>query len=155
MDGNGQLRNDGVRTLGYAQERPDPLVSSAIQALRRQGVSFKELAPPQSTPDQWARALAQCLASGDCHGGVVFCQDPGLICCIANKVAGVRAVPVVTVPQAGRALAGLAANLVAVEMPGRTFFEVRQILRLVCTPNGGCPDGVACTLRELDGHAHR
>jgi hypothetical protein len=42
-----------------------------------------------------------------------------------------------------------------VEMPGRTFFEVRQILRTLLGNGTTCPDGVACTLRELDGHAHR
>jgi hypothetical protein len=39
-------------------------------------------------------------------------------------------------------------------MPGRTFFEIRQILRTLIGTRL-CPEGVACTLRELDGHAHR
>jgi hypothetical protein len=56
---------------------------------------------------------------------------------------------------AARATLSLAANLLAVEMPGRTFFEVRQILRTLIAAPGACPGGVACTLRELDGHAHR
>jgi hypothetical protein len=48
------------------------------------------------------------------------------------------------------------ANMLAVEMPGRTFFEIKQMLRLLGTgAKPCCPDGVACTLRELDGHAHR
>ena len=65
-------------------------------------------------------------------------------------------VAVATVGQAARATLTLAANLLAVEMPGRTFFEVRQILRTLYAPAPpACPDGVACTLRELDGHAHR
>ena len=92
---------------------------------------------------------------GDCLGGVIFCGDPGLVCCVANKLAGLRAVPVATVAQAARATLTLGANLLVVEMPGRTFFEVRQVLRTLCEAAGGCPDGVACTLRELDGHAHR
>jgi hypothetical protein len=75
---------------------------------------------------------------------------------VANKVAGLRAVTAVTVGQAARATRTLGANLIAVEMPGRTFFEVRQILRTLCTSAlPACPDGVACTLQELDGHAHR
>ena len=48
-----------------------------------------------------------------------------------------------------------AANLLVVEMPGRTFFEIRQILRTLYAAVAACPEGVACTLRELDGHAHR
>ena len=49
----------------------------------------------------------------------------------------------------------LAANLLAVEMPGRTFFEVRQILRICCAAAAVCPAPLAGTLQELDGHAHR
>ena len=78
----------------------------------------------------------------------------GLVCCVANKVPGLRAAAVTTVAQAARATHSLGANLLAVEMPGRTYFEVRQILRAVCGA-GACPDTVAGTLRELDGHAHR
>jgi len=34
-------------------------------------------------------------------------------------------------------------------MPGRTFFEIRQILRMLYGGAAACPDGVADTLREL------
>jgi ribose 5-phosphate isomerase RpiB len=96
------------------------------------------------------------VARGECRGGVVFCPDPALVCCVANKVPGLRAAAVLTVAQAVRAAHSLGANLLAVEMPGRTFHEVRQILRVVCESGGtACPDGVGCVLRELDGHAHR
>jgi hypothetical protein len=142
-------------TWGYAEDRPHPLVRSAIQALRRDGVALKELASGDNATCQWAKSLAECVARGECAGGVVFCQDPGLICCVANKVAGLRATTVATVAQAGQLLLTLAPNLVAVEMPGRTFFEIRQILRTLCAAAPPCPDGVACTLKELDGHAHR
>jgi hypothetical protein len=130
-----------------------------VQALHREGLAWKELPPAETGCDgdcRWARALAECIANGTCRGGVVFCADPGLVCCVANKVAGLRAVAVLTVAQAGRAVLSVAPNLVAVEMPGRTFFEIRQILRTLCVPTqAACPPGVACTLQELDGHAHR
>ena len=92
----------------------------------------------------------------ECPGAVLFCCDPALVCCVANKHSGLRAAPVLTAAHATRARATLGANLFAVEMPGRTFFEVRQILRTLCAAAGpNCPPGVACTLQELDGHAHR
>jgi hypothetical protein len=166
-----ELRTSGVRITrrpadtqaalgpawGYTQERPSPLVQSAVQALHRDGLSLRELPSGcEGASCRWARAVAECVARGECQGGVIFCQDPGLVCCVANKVAGLRAVMAVTVGQAARATLTLGANLVAVEMPGRTFFEVRQILRNLCTCAApACPDGVACTLQELDGHAHR
>jgi ribose 5-phosphate isomerase RpiB len=165
-----QLRFHGVRITretrevrpaatgwGIAQQTPNPLVTSAVQTLHREGVRFRGLqAQPDASEDRWARAVAECIARGECPGGVVFCADAGLLCCVANKVAGLRAVCVMSVPQAARATQLLGANLVAVEMPGRTFFEIRQILRTVCSAGvPKCPSGIACTLQELDGHAHR
>jgi ribose 5-phosphate isomerase RpiB len=95
------------------------------------------------------------VARGECSGGVLFCADPGLACCVANKVPGLRAVAVASVAQAARATLTLAANLLVVEMPGRTFFEIRQILRTLAECTRDCPDGVACTLREMESHANR
>jgi ribose 5-phosphate isomerase RpiB len=152
-----QEQQAAPRTWGHAQQRPYPMVHSAVQAARREGARVTEWPVASGgTLAGWARALAECVARGDCCGGVIFCDDPGLVCCVANKVGGLRAVPVVTVAQAARATLTLGANLLAVEMPGRTFFEIRQILRILCCPAGAaCPPGVACTLEELDGHAHR
>lgn len=152
-----ERRPAGTSAWGYAEEQPGPLVRSAVQALAREGVELREL--PGAGEDltcRWAKAVAECVARGECAGGVLFCADAGLACCVANKVPGLRAVAVTTVGQAARASLALAANLVVVEMPGRTFFEVRQILRAVCAaPPAGCPEGLACTLRELETHAHR
>jgi ribose 5-phosphate isomerase RpiB len=143
-------------TWGVAKDRPYPPVAAAILALVRDGLRVIEIAcAPTELPCRWSYAVAACVARGDCRGGVVFCEDPGVVCCVANKVAGLRAVAVSTIGQAARATLTLNANLLAVEMPGRTFFEVRQILRTLCNGGGICPDGVACTLQELDGHAHR
>jgi hypothetical protein len=147
----------GGSTWGYAEERPGPLVRSAVQALAREGVEVRELpGAGDGLTCRWAKGVAECVARGECAGGVLFCGDAGLACCVANKVPGVRAAAVTTVAAAARALGALAANLVAVELPGRTFFEVRQILRTLCAGSpGSCPEGLACTLRELEGHAHR
>jgi hypothetical protein len=141
----------------FAQERPNPAVRSAVQSLAREGLLLTEMpAQGESSACQWARLVAECVARGECQGGVVFCTDSGMVCCVVNKVPGIRAAAVLTVAQAARATLTLGANLFVVEMPGRTFFEVRQMLRTLCTSGeSGCPPGVACTLRELDGHAHR
>jgi hypothetical protein len=166
-----ELRANGVRVTrqagdnkaavtarwGYAEEQPHPVVHTAVRVLERDGVALKELRPKDAaSPYRWAQAVAVCVAQGECQGGVAFCQDPGLFCCVANKVAGLRVVAVAAVDQAVRAMRTLGANLFAVEMPGRTLFEVRQILRTLCVPGEPtCPPGVACALQELDGHAHR
>jgi hypothetical protein len=133
---------------GYTQERPDALVAAAVQGLEREGISLVSL--PFSMHD-----IASQITRSDCLGAVHFCGDPALVCCIANKHSGLRAAAVLTVAHAQRARTSLGANLFAVEMPGRTFFELRQILRTIATAPAACPVTLADTLKELDGHAHR
>lgn len=144
-------------TWAVGQEWPEPLVHSAVQALERDGISLLQWPHCRDGADcAWAKEIAQCVARGDCRGGVIFCRDANLACCIANKVAGLRAAAVTTVGQAARATLTLGTNLLAVEMPGRTYFEARQILRILCQPAApACPERIAFALRELDGHAHR
>ncbi|MBM4070628.1 MAG: RpiB/LacA/LacB family sugar-phosphate isomerase [Planctomycetes bacterium] len=164
-----QLKAQGVRVIrraedspttdqalsawGIALERPDALVTSAVRSLEREGIRFKTLSASGGSSCGWARALAECVARGECAGGVGFAADPGLICCLANKVKGLRAAAVCSVNQATRAVAGLAANLIVVEMPGRTLFEIKQILKCACA-GGACPPETITMLRELE-HAHR
>ena len=92
-------------------------------------------------------------------GGVVTGRTGDLPARIGAGPAQVQALdgsPVASALQAGQLLRILGPNLVAVDCTGRTFFEIRQILRTVCLAEGTtCPPGVACTLEELDGHAHR
>jgi hypothetical protein len=152
MSSNGKARS----ALGYAVQPPaSPLLSLALTALRRAGIGPVALAECNGQPCHWARDIADCLARGLCHRAVLLCDDAGLVCCVANKVPGVRAVPASTIWQARRAVAELGANVLAVEQAGRTYFELREIMRLCATPDGACPPGVACVLQELDGHAHR
>jgi len=141
---------------GFGQDRVYGLVLTAVRALQREGLILKELPGAQSPTPHWARAVAVSVDRGEFLGGVLFCDNPALLCCIANKVAGVRAAAVATIGAASQALHSFAPNFVAVEMPGRTFFEIRQILRMFCQAGlPRCPDGAVNTLRELDGHAHR
>jgi len=148
-------KDAGSAIWGYVQEHPQTLVTSVLQALQREGMNLKALAPAgDRQPGAWSRSVAECIAAGDCRGGLVFCSDAGLVCCVANKVRGVRAAAVFSVQQAARALLTLGANLLAVEMPGRTFFELRQIARCLAKPSA-CPAGVAGVIEELEKHAHR
>jgi hypothetical protein len=131
------------------------MLQAALRSLRRQGAEPQALPPCAGEACVWVRRVADCLRDGTCRAAVLFCRDAGLACCVANKVPGVRAVAVWTVAQANRALAGLGANLLVVEMAGRTYYEFRELLRLCGAGTAGCPPGVACVLQELDGHAHR
>jgi hypothetical protein len=152
MSGNGQA----APAWGYAVEKkPSTMLQVALRALRRQGQEPRPLPECNGAPCAWIRHVAECLTNGHCQAAVLFCDDPGLACCVANKVPGVRAAAVWTVAQAEQAVAQWGANLLVVEMAGRTYYECKEMLRLCCSRNGTCPPGVACVLEELDGHAHR
>jgi ribose 5-phosphate isomerase RpiB len=142
---------------GYAQDRPYPLVESLTKALEREGIQLRELAGRGAADScAWARQVAVCIARGECCGGLVFSQESELVSCVANKVPGVRAASVSSPAQAARATTNLGANLLVVDMTGRTLFEIRQMIRGLCS--GGipaCPAPAAHLLQELDGHAHR
>ncbi len=141
---------------GYGSDRDYGILKAAIQTIIRNGVVLQSfLACPEDNLCQWAKEVAAWVGAGECRGGCLFCADPGLICCVANKVPGVRAVGVTTVRQAARATLTVGANLLVIEMPGRTFFELRQILQMAADiPRSECPSEVAKVLGELDGHAH-
>jgi hypothetical protein len=151
MDGNGQTGSG----WGYAVEgRPTAMLQVALRSVCRNGSRPEVLPECEGEACEWVRRVAECLRNGRCRAAVLFCRDACLACCVANKVPGVRAAAVWTVAQTARALERLGANLLVVEMAGRTFFECRELLRL-CGAGAACPPGVANTLEELDGHAHR
>jgi hypothetical protein len=151
------MSGNGKPVWGCTVEgRPSAMLQAALRSVGRNG------SRPVSLPDcngeacPWVRSVADCLRNGTCEIAIVFCADPGLACCVANKVAGIRAVAVWSVPQAHKAIDVLGANLLAVEMTGRTFYECKELLCL-CRDRScvACPPGVAEVLKELDGHAHR
>ncbi len=152
MNGNGRLKAE----WGYAIEgNPSLMLEIALRSLLHRGAEPRKLSECHGESCSWVRDVATCLANGDCRAAVLFCADVGLACCVANKVAGIRAVAVEGVNQAARALRNLGANLLVVEMAGRTYYECRQLLRLCQEQPSACPPRLACVLQELDGHAHR
>jgi ribose 5-phosphate isomerase RpiB len=149
---------------GYMTERPDPVVSNVVQALKRDGLDLREiLMTPRETSATrtnqeyeslacgLARQAADIVAGGECRRVVVFCLDPGLTCCIANKVKGIRAVAMGSANQAQRSVKGLGANVLALELGKATFFEMRQILKSACSGSTSCSQVVAEVIQELEG----
>jgi hypothetical protein len=132
------------------QDRSFAMVQAALQTLARTGEPWTPL-PVAENPLLWAREAARRVSSAECNAVVLFCEDPALAACIANKTHGVRAAAVSTVHQAARATLSMAANLLAVEMPGRTFFEIRYILHILRSSQLGCPDEVKHLLRQMEG----
>ncbi len=135
-------------TWSFAEEKRDAIVAAVIKALERDGIMLTRLEVAD------ARKIAEAIVA-DKRGGIVFCGDPATVCCVANKVAGVRAAAVVNAAQLVSVKKKLGANLFAIETLGRTHFELRQLLKTIVTGNAACPADIATVLKELDGHAHR
>jgi hypothetical protein len=141
----------------YAQERLDPMIGSVVQSLKREGLNLSELSPGTSSSSagdmacSFTRNIGQRVVRGECRGAVVFCLDPGLVCCVANKVKGIRAVPIQSAAEACRGIKGLAPNFVALEIGKSTFYEMRQILRGICGTAVACPEIMAKVFKELEG----
>lgn len=140
----------------FAQQRPLPLVDAAVGALRRDGVSLQELPSEQTAPTcGWAARLAKRVADAELAGLIVFCDDPEVVCCVGNRFNGIRGAAIYSIAHAARAAQSLGANFVGIEMPGRTLFELRQMLKALCVPHTACPEPMATTLKELESNAHR
>lgn len=142
------------KAAGIALEQPDGLVASVIQALQKDGVPFQTWAPQGSNPAGWAWSLGL-LVKENGQTGIAFVRDPALVACVAGKVSGVRPAQVINALQVTRAMKGYGANLLTVEIPGRTFFELKQILRAAATTVSASPADLERIFKELDGHAHR
>ena len=138
----------------YGQDRPFAMVDAAVTTLSRSGEGWDPLHSAGSAI-AWASTVAELVSKGEYDGIVLFCEDPALAALVANKTPGVRAAAVSTVNQAARATLTIAANLLAVEMPGRTFFEIRHILHILRESRLGCPAELASLLAEREHHANR
>jgi ribose 5-phosphate isomerase RpiB len=133
------------------QEKSDGTSAAAIDALVHEGFTLRisEIAGPKCIR-QFAEQVIM-----DQTVGILFYGDPGVACCIANKVAGIRAVAVFNAAQVTQAKTTLGANLFAMNTAGLTYFEVRQMLRSIISDAAKGCDRIATLLQELDGHAHR
>jgi len=154
VSGAEEARSPDKGTWCYVQEKPDAIVASAVQALTRDGIKLAVLCIA-GAPVPWARVAAEAILRAEHAGGILFCGDAAVAACIANKMSGLRAAAVGSVAQAARVKKNLGANVFAIEVPGPTFFELRQILKTIATGAPGCPPKIADILKELDGHAPR
>src|SRR5262249_40996297 len=90
-DPSSALRAAAKAVWGLTEEIPSDTVAAALKALDG---SLARVADRAGSLPQWIRSLANAVAAGDPAGICLFCQEPGLAACLANKVTGVRAASV-------------------------------------------------------------
>lgn len=140
--------------VGYAQDQRDTLVNAAVQALQRDGITLQPMPDFAGNLAAWIETLTENIAANRCRCCVVFCGSAALVACLANKIAGIRAATAASVREADKAMRTLGANLLSIELPGPTYFEVRQILKSACTKTAACPPPLVQVFQEME-HAHR
>jgi hypothetical protein len=170
-----ELKRNGIRIVrrrpdvdrpkaggwAYAQDRNYPLVSSVAQVVKREGLDLEPVQIVSPVDNQvlacrWARALAETVQDGRYRGVLAFCEAAGMVCCVANKVRGVRAIVAGGMTPHSKVTAALAANFIGIDVLGRTFFELKQLVRLICgTAQPACSGELAEVIGELESHAHR
>lgn len=140
----------------FASEGRLPVaLQTALAALGRDGLTPELLTNvPVATP-QGIRGLAASILDGRFARVVIGTKEAALVVCLANKMNGIRAAAVDSVHQAENALRSIGVNLLVIDPTARTYFELRQILRLCATWSAACPMEFASQLEELGAHAHR
>jgi len=146
-----------TRGWGYAQDRPYAIVQSVAGALKREGSLLSEIdLKHDRVLCRWAQAVAESIHDGSFCGILAFCEDTSLVCCVANKVVGLRAVAVHPGLRARACLGGVGANFVAIDVARQTFFELKQLVQAICRQNEPvCSGELASVIGELEGHASR
>ncbi len=152
----GKVDEGGTASVwGIVEETPSPLIAAAVKALMQEGRMLSVLTFGPGDLVVRVRAIATRVLQGDPPGVVVLSEQPGLAACVGNKISGVRAVSMTEAKEVANVKALLSPNMFVVATTDRTFFEFRQLLKALTALPPNCPEPMAKTLRELDGHAHR
>ena len=104
-----------------------PTVRSLHEGLRRLSDGWKiELV---GQPLEAAKLATNLVATAECDGVVVFTEQAELIACQANRNERVRAAVMQNSKQWEHVMQTLSANVVCISPIGRTFIELRNLLR--------------------------
>lgn len=77
-----------------------------------------------------AKAAAEAIDRGN-NGAVAFSSEPEIVACLANRNDKVRAAVVVDAAAVSRVKAGLNGNVFVVDPVGRSYFELKNLLRRI------------------------
>jgi hypothetical protein len=140
---------------GYASASTAKEVAAAARALALDGRKLRRIELASGPLPGQVRGLAKTVVAGDPQGICLFCEEPGIVACLANKTSGVRAANPASFAHLASLQKLLGPNFYAIGVPGRTYFELRQLLRRATDVAPACPESLRPALTELDGHAHR
>lgn len=118
-----------------------PTVRSLQDGLRRMSDGWKiELV---GQPLEAARLATALVSTAECDGVVVFTEQADLIACQANRNERVRAAVMQNNKQWEQVMQTLSANVVCISPIGRTFIELRNLLRDCAGTRPQAPAGMS------------
>jgi hypothetical protein len=143
------LRTAGIGwTRGASAQVPGPagtwaaIVSRATAAVEKllndtagsPGPWRRELV---GTPQEAARRATSSICRGEACGAIVFAECPEVVACLANRNTSIRAAVILDPAGVTSAIRSLGGNVFCVAPDGRSYFELRNLLRSVIA--GGVP----------------
>jgi len=152
--------SDSAGSLAAVMNPALPELRAMRTMLDRVG-GLKEVLEPPPGPIGLASAtgrLCTMISRREVARGVVFAQDGALPVCIANKYAGIRAALGVNVPMVEEACRQLGINVLVIEYPRQTTYQVKQMIdRLKTAPAAASAEtaAVIAALEQGGGHADR
>jgi ribose 5-phosphate isomerase RpiB len=97
--------------------------------------------------------LAASVKDGSAAGGVLMLNSGGAACVLANRAPALRAILGTTFESLEAAIASVAANVLILEYPRKSFSEIRNLLSRFVRAKRDLPDDLARQLKELAADA--
>jgi len=127
-----------LRLLRTMLDRRGGLADVIEPADRRRGI-------PAAT-----RRLCGKVARREVARGVAFVQDGALPVCIANKYNGIRAALGVNVPMVEEAVRSLGINVLVLEYPTLTTYQMNQMIDRLMAGATSAPPEIAATIEIIE-----
>lgn len=137
-DGNASAGVTGRSTVTHWQaviSKANSQVEAVVKNLLSAGAAWETRLT--GLPVEAARQGVSALCRGEAAGVVVFAEQPELVACLANRNSKLRAAAVWNAQQVAAAARHLGANLLAIDPVGKSFFELRTMLKAFMA--GGTP----------------
>lgn len=136
----------GPRSLAVVMDASLPELRAVRAMLDRDGGLVDVIEPMggRSGIASATRRLCGKLFRKEVAKGVVFAQDGCIPVCVANKHNGIRAAMGTGIPCVEEACRQLGINLLVLEYPGQSTFQIRQMIqRLINGPTAAPPEMLA------------
>jgi len=96
------------------------------------------------------RQLCGRIARGEVAKGVVFAADGPVPVCVANKHNGVRAALGVNIPMVEEACRSLGINVLVLEYPTLTPYQMKQMIDRLLAGSAGPPQETAAAIEAIE-----